>query len=78
VTLARQSEPAVERVAVERQLAQIFLLAASLAELVAPPAIGHHPETPPAMVTDLRLPHQTLAQELDRLSISVIGSGHSS
>ena len=47
---------------------------ASFEELIAPPAMRHHAETPATMIADLmladlRLSHHTLAQQLDGISL---------
>jgi len=54
---------------------EVCVFARPLAELIAPPTMRHHAETPATMIAylmlaaDLRLSHHTLAQQFDGISL---------
>jgi hypothetical protein len=62
------AEPPSNPSSVERNLAQICVLARPTAELVTPPAMRHHAKTSATAITDLRfaiLSHDTLVLGFD-------------
>jgi len=70
----RQAEPTADYISVERNFTEVCVFARPLAELIAPPTMRHHTETPATMITDLmladfRLSHHTLAQQSDGISL---------
>lgn len=70
----RQAEPTTDYISVERNFTEVCVFACPLAELIAPPAMRHHAETPATMIADLmladlRLSHHTLAQQFDGISL---------
>ena len=53
---------------------EVCVFARPLAELIAPPTMRHHAETPATMIADLmladlRLSHHALAQQFDGISL---------
>ena len=53
---------------------EVCVFARPLAELIAPPTMRHHAETPATMIADLmladlRLSNHTLAQQFDGISL---------
>jgi hypothetical protein len=57
-----------------RAFAEIGVFAAPLAELIAPPTMRHHAETPATMMAylmlaDFRLAHHALARQFDGISL---------
>jgi hypothetical protein len=74
VPRAEEAVPATDFISAERKLTEVRVFARPLAELVAPPTMRHHAETPPTMIADLmladlRLSHHTLAQQFDGSSL---------
>jgi hypothetical protein len=71
----RQAEPTADYIPVERNFTEVCVFARPLAELIAPPTMRHHAETPATMIAylmlaaDLRLSHHTLAQQFDGISL---------
>jgi hypothetical protein len=70
----RQAEPTTDYISVEHNFTEVCVLARPLAELIAPPTMRHHAETPATMIADLmladlRLSHHTLAQQFDGSSL---------
>jgi hypothetical protein len=70
----RQAEPTTDYISVERNFTEVCVFARPLAELIAPPTMRHHAETPTTMIADLmladlRLSHHTLAQQFDGISL---------
>jgi hypothetical protein len=58
----RQAEPTTDYISVERNFTEVGVFARPLAELIAPPTMGHHAETPATMIADNRC-----GEILDRL-----------
>jgi hypothetical protein len=66
---AENAVPAKDLVSGERHFTEVGLFANPLAEFVAPPAIGHHAETPAAVIADLERMHHALPQQINGISL---------
>jgi hypothetical protein len=71
---AKEAVPAKDFIAAERNLTEVGVLARPLAELVAPPTVGHHAEPSAAMIAnlmiaDLGMLHHALAQQFKGISL---------
>jgi hypothetical protein len=62
---AKEPVPATDLIAAQLKFTEVCVFACPLAELVAPPTMRHQAETPAAMIADLGLPHDTLAQQFE-------------
>jgi hypothetical protein len=74
VSSRRQADPTPDYISVEQNFMEVCVFARPLAELIAPPTMRHHAETPATMIADLmladlRLSHHTLAQQFDGISL---------
>src|SRR5262245_6246146 len=72
VRRTRKAEPPTDGISVEPNLTNVCVFAHLLAELVAPPTMGHQAETPATVIADLMLgrlhvSHYARARHLQRV-----------
>jgi hypothetical protein len=66
---AKEAAPATDLISVKRKFTKVVVFARPLAEPITPPTMRHQAKTSSTMVADLGLPHHTLAQKVDKISL---------
>ena len=66
---AKEAVPATDLISANCKFTKVCVFARPLAEFIAPPTVSHQAKTSSTMVADLGLPHHTLAQQFDKISL---------